>query len=255
MRSLPEELQAFAGVIEATRRPIISIGFEDAPPADLVTSRIGGMPWWPAARPFPTDGKGVPLLLLAQINFAETPVLDPFPRRGLLQIFIGTDDLYGCNFDAPTLARGFLAVYHPVFEGAHHESHPLAGNIGSIYSPLEDPLTARALSFAVSSMTIDPGDYRFEKLLPEIAGDDDLAELYFNSLQAPALRMGGYPSFTQEDPRAYLGADALGEFSLLTVDTAEGIMWGDSGVAQFFMHEADIIARDFSKVAYNWDCC
>jgi uncharacterized protein YwqG len=32
-------------------------------------------------------------------------------------------------------------------------------------------------------------------------------------------------------------------------------MWGDSGVAQFFMHEDDLRRRDFSKVRYNWDCC
>ncbi|MDN5490601.1 MAG: DUF1963 domain-containing protein, partial [Acinetobacter sp.] len=37
---------------------------------------------------------------------------------------------------------------------------------------------------------------------------------------------------------------------------AEGIeiMWGDSGVGNFFIHPDDLEKRDFSKVVYNWDC-
>ncbi|MDE5859478.1 MAG: DUF1963 domain-containing protein, partial [Oscillospiraceae bacterium] len=32
------------------------------------------------------------------------------------------------------------------------------------------------------------------------------------------------------------------------------IMWGDMGVANFFISENDLKNLDFSKVAYNWDC-
>ena len=39
-----------------------------------------------------------------------------------------------------------------------------------------------------------------------------------------------------------------------TDDDAE-IMWGDSGVANFFIQEKDLAAEDFSDVLYNWDCC
>jgi uncharacterized protein YwqG len=38
------------------------------------------------------------------------------------------------------------------------------------------------------------------------------------------------------------------------VDTTDGVMWGDSGVAQFLMQEDDLRRLDFSKVHYNWDC-
>lgn len=33
------------------------------------------------------------------------------------------------------------------------------------------------------------------------------------------------------------------------------IMWGDCGVANFFIHPDDLKNKDFSKVLYNWDCC
>jgi len=32
-------------------------------------------------------------------------------------------------------------------------------------------------------------------------------------------------------------------------------MWGDAGVANFFINSADLINKDFSRVMYNWDCC
>ena len=43
-------------------------------------------------------------------------------------------------------------------------------------------------------------------------------------------------------------------FQMDTDDDAE-IMWGDSGVANFFIQEKDLAAEDFSDVLYNWDCC
>ena len=32
------------------------------------------------------------------------------------------------------------------------------------------------------------------------------------------------------------------------------IMWGDVGVANFFIRLEDLKNRDFSNVLYNWDC-
>ena len=64
-------------------------------------------------------------------------------------------------------------------------------------------------------------------------------------------KMGGYPHFTQEDPRA----DSH-EILLLQIDTDHpfGIMWGDSGISNFFISADDLANADFSNVLYNWDC-
>lgn len=32
------------------------------------------------------------------------------------------------------------------------------------------------------------------------------------------------------------------------------IMWGDCGIANFFISAADLAACDFSRVMYTWDC-
>jgi len=69
--------------------------------------------------------------------------------------------------------------------------------------------------------------------------------------------MFGSPYFTQYDPRSYkenLEKYNICLFQMDTDDDAE-IMWGDSGVANFFIQEKDLAAEDFSDVLYNWDCC
>ncbi len=38
------------------------------------------------------------------------------------------------------------------------------------------------------------------------------------------------------------------------VDGGVEIMWGDMGVAGFFINYEDLKRKDFSKVLYNWDC-
>ena len=45
------------------------------------------------------------------------------------------------------------------------------------------------------------------------------------------------------------------EILLFQLDTTEDIMWGDSGVGNFFIKKEDLVKKDFSKVWFNWDCC
>ena len=110
---LPSELLPFASAIEATRKPILGVAVEGKAPSGPLASRVGGMPWWPAERPYPVDRRGKPLLLLTQINFAEVPRLEGFPVRACFSC--GTDDLMGMNLDALLQPTGFHCVYHTDF--------------------------------------------------------------------------------------------------------------------------------------------
>ena len=70
----------------------------------------------------------------------------------------------------------------------------------------------------------------------------------------------GYPYFTQTDPREYEEQYRYYDTMLFQLDSDYGddgdyIMWGDSGVANFFINQEDLKKRDFSKILYNWDCC
>ena len=62
------------------------------------------------------------------------------------------------------------------------------------------------------------------------------------------------PDYTQNDIR-----DEEYEILLLQIDS-EGtekneIMWGDCGIANFFIREKDLKEFNFNKAIYNWDCC
>lgn len=256
MEPLPDELLPFRSAIEATVKPIIAGAVLEGPPTKPTGSQLGGRPWWPAALGYPQDSEGRALFLLAQINFAETEPLIGFPASGLLQVFIAAGDLYGANLDDPRKPNGFHAVLHTDLT----QRPTVPGGVDAralvdpqVYLPLQEPLRARAIALTRDAMPVDIFDYRFERLLPEIAGDEALAELYAEWHMAVAIRLGGYPSFTQEDPRVF--QPNLGDVNLLTIDTTDGIMWGDSGIGQFLMQDADLKRRDFSRVAYNWDCC
>lgn len=256
---LPLPLEPFAVAIAATVRPMVGASVIDGPPDKPTGSQLGGRPWWPKGSVYPRGRDGAPLFLLAQINCAELPAMAPFPREGLIQLFIGTGDHYGANFDDLRKPSGFACIYHPRLDvesdaAAVPRRRPAAGAL-----PLETPSSPKALAFTLEQMAIDVSDYRFAALLPDIADDEALLEAYvswlIDDVAVPAVRLGGYPTFTQEDPRAHHAGPALGDLALLTVDTTNGIMWGDSGAAQFLMHEDDLARRDFTRVIYNWDCC
>ena len=82
--------------------------------------------------------------------------------------------------------------------------------------------------------------------------------------KAPYHQMGGYPYFTQEDPRINAGELANLDVLLFQLDSemlprkqggGDLVLWGDCGVCNFFINREALRRRDFSWVCYNWDCC
>jgi uncharacterized protein YwqG len=66
-------------------------------------------------------------------------------------------------------------------------------------------------------------------------------------------RLGGYPFFTQEDPRMDSSNYDTLLFQLDSDDEA-AIQWGDMGICNFFIHSEKLIKAQFDDVLYNWDC-
>jgi len=68
-----------------------------------------------------------------------------------------------------------------------------------------------------------------------------------------------YPAFTQSDPRQQLPTEDKSYILLLQIDSENNnkidIMWGDTGIANFFIKRSALEKLDFSDVLYNWDCC
>ena len=124
--------------------------------------------------------------------------------------------------------------------------------------PMEE---AGTLQFTQEEMYLSCDDFRFTEQYDWTALDlgdeeDEVLDELWENFSSSGHQLGGYPYFTQEDPRAY-SDDVLKEYELLfqldTDDTIE-CMWGDAGVANFFIHPDDLKNRNFSNVLYNWDC-
>ena len=236
-------------------RPAVCFTLGEAAATTAYQSKIGGTPYLPKNAKYPYHAeKKHPLTLVAQINFAEVPPLPGFPERGILQVFVDGLD-YGLGYDFEDLSEqtGWRIMYYPellpeselqtdfsAYQATDSECLPFSG---------EFPLIFQAAS--------------------EEEEDED-----FNKFQGH--KIGGSPIFLQGDP--FIEYDEKADFDdpatitysdwrkyilLLQLDTdinekdhcTGKLMWGDSGVANFFITPEDLAKRDFSRVAFVFDCC
>ncbi len=256
-------LAPYQAALDASRRPMHRITLAPFPDDVPTVSKLGGRAWWPIDEAPPEDSKGNPLALLAQINFAELPPTPGYPDHGLLQFFVAGNDFYGANFEGAlseaqlTRQRDFRVVYWADLDQPSRVLPVAAAD----YLP-HAPAKPRRMSFHPGQERMSARDHRFEALIEgstyaraeahaESLGvhADDFVQAVFDRFDGAGHKIGGYPEFTQTDPRE------SGEFELLLqLDTDDQMMWGDSGVGGFFIRPADLARADFSRVLYSWDC-
>lgn len=237
--------------LESTIKPAISIKLSSQPAQYPWSSKVGGAPYLPVDMDYPVDIEGKKLQFLAQINFEEMPHLEGYPNQGILVFYIGTDDLYGANFDDPTNQNQFKVIY---FEDITHDVKIILPEYAE-----ESPIQCESSMVFKSVQRIISGqDFNFERLLGKEVYEYFLEneELFEKDYGAQGHLVGGYPYFTQDDPRGW--NEKIQDYILLfQLDTDDDfdICWGDAGVGNFFIHPNDLKNRDFSRVAYTWDCC
>ncbi|ANY18701.1 hypothetical protein A6F68_00166 [Tsuneonella dongtanensis] len=226
-------------------------------------SRIGGPVWLPAGETWPADAKGVPMTFLGQVDFASLPRLEDYPEAGVLQFFIGHDIYFGADLDRPE-GGSFRVLWRPALDG------PGAMHLGKVRndprhnfdpnSPLEPRSVTTGYRLAGRAGVHEPtiNDWRFHRDLRDIAegrgrgGVNRLVNAQFTA-RPERHHIGGNPEFTQDDWR---GTPAYNDYDrvLLNLWSDRTVMWGDMGQGQFMIRRADLLARDFSRVAYQWDC-
>lgn len=235
-------------------------------------SKIGGTPYLPKECTYPTTKLGAPLRLLAQINFEEMPPLPDFPTTGILQFYIleGSEDdsIYGANFNNLTNQNTFRVIYHKNMD----KSLELRQVPNTAYNADEGIIskdTCLLMSFKEDEMPMAVTDFRFEDAFISIYNHvfktkhkdvydigEPKSEIIYDHFTTPGHRVSGYAHFTQTDPREYDDKDK--EILLLQIDSEDiedvSIMWGDCGVANFFISREDLKKCDFSNVLYTWDC-
>ncbi len=255
---LPDELAPYAETLAQTRRAFVEIipTNDDTAPW---SSRFGGYPYLPKGADYPADASGRPLFFLAQINFEEAPALAPYPSKGLLQFFIGDDELYGMDPEEGN-KHHFKAVYYPDVI----KSESALESDFDFLPPFETtpiyPDQPFGMSFELVDEIAPMEDAAFGKVMGEDFFDQfedeelkwEIKQAYGVEVSAEGHKIGGYAHFAQEDPR-----DPDHPLLLLfqmDSDVEIECNWGDMGTAHFFIAEEDLKKCDFSRVVYHWDC-
>jgi len=250
---LPEFLGEFRASLERYKLDYVKIAATPLPAGEslpLLQSKFLGKPFLPVGTPYPHDEKGQPMLLLAQLNFAEIPALSGFPTTGILQLFISATEWYDSEdyqvlYHATTAAEptiDFSFLPSDLYKDSPvYTEHVLAFSAATEYGGAED--CRFDMSFGGKDY------YEYQEMLTE-EQKQELDDCCNNS----GHRLGGYAFFTQGDPREYDASQAA-DVQLLQIDTDEQIMFGDSGLAHLFISPAALAAKQFDKAYFYWDCC
>ncbi|MFZ9395127.1 MAG: YwqG family protein [Erythrobacter sp.] len=258
-----QAIARFAEWQDANQLPALELAPAGDPARTPGGSRIGGPVWLPEGESWPLDAAGKRLTFLAQIDFAAMPPLPDYPTSGVLQFFIGRDDLYGANFEDPQQGS-FKVIYRQSTDGPGRlETGPVTEGQRYVddFSPLEPEFALKGVALTAQPImhrpTIDV--WQFSEDLGRHLGDAGLDAIYdyLNAADTGpkgGWRVGGHPGYTQSDWRydsEFRNVDRV----LLQLWTSDDIlMWGDSGQGQFMIRREDLLKRDFSKVFYQWDC-
>ena len=263
-----------AEVKRRTETPCWKLTLQPEGPCGLLDSKVGGLPYWDPALPYPVDSQGNQMTLLAQLNFAQLGTEAPLPAQGLLQFFIGQDDVFGIDFDQPDSQKDFRVVYHPEPDPALTLEQIRALDLPThVEADCCTPVFQEAVFTAEKTVGyMGPEDCRFEALFREavraVTGEDigdkneyqyfDKADrdYFYDQLSTAGHRLLGYPFFTQYDPREPDSPYDTLLFQLDSdmIDRKDLVLWGDCGVGNFFINREDLLRRDFSRILYNWDC-
>lgn len=272
-------------ILEKNKKPMIEISLSDEKP-NLFQSKFGGVPYLPKDKEVPKNKENEQLTLLAQINIDELPENNIYPmEEGILQFWILNDDVLGLDYDT-NLGDGYKIIYYKDIDKNVTEEEVLEK-----YKPYKDedsyfPIEGEfSLSFKLTDGYFSDSNDDFREIVDRemkkfhdenkdkysdilkiydkenqlnyweiwdiLEEDKEIGERLFGA----GHKIGGFPNFTQSDIRE------VGDYEILLLQIdSEGtekneIMWGDCGIANFFIREKDLKKLNFDRAIYNWDCC
>ena len=254
----------------------INIIIEENNSLNLTDSKFGGLPYISTDADTPKDSNDNQLALLAQINCSDLPENTLYPKEGLLQFWISRNNEFGLGNKKDYCVKYIKNIEDNITKKSILNKYKLLDEENSEeYSPFSKKNTSFALKFEKGISTITSTDFLFEdialKTIHELFPDENIEDLYddlerdvfntlFKAFNGVEHAIGAYPTFTQWDPRNPEEKDAYG-ITLLQVEShwdndsnSSGIMWGDSGVANFFINKEKLEHLNFEDVLFNWDC-
>ena len=236
---------------------------------DVFDDKLGGIPYFPKDMEYPTHKvTKEPLALLVQLNFNTFKHIPNYPDHGILQIYISNENsYYGMNFDDYTNDTAFRVIYHEnIIEDTSKLIDTIPYDTEGLPYEKEYKLIPTEPFKMYASMNIEEfgdvfvdayNELRNDKITDSFDIPNDMFNLLCERNERHYMWIGGYPTFTQSDPRngtEYSVYDTI----LLASDTYSDeydFMWGDAGTAKFFIKEEDLKNLNFNDILFSWDCC
>lgn len=199
----------------------------------LYSSKIGGYGFVPKALPFPVNSKGIPLFLLAQINFSEMPK-SIFPEKGILSFYIDYSDLLlGINFENYMDNSGYKVIFTSDLNEEHYSISEQKEiyqtlNVKDLYSVVYPIYTELSMYPKINNSYISLDSINCTK--KEVEG---------------GIKIGGKPFFISCDPRECIFDSKENDILLLQIDFFINedenweISFGEFGIGYFFISEKD----------------
>ncbi|MNU35949.1 hypothetical protein D3C71_245570 [compost metagenome] len=249
---IPEFLNEFKTQLEKYKLETIKISatpLENGESLQISDSKFLGKPYLPKEMEYPKDKENKPMVLWTQINFADVPVLDGYPDQGILQFFVSAE-----WFDMDD----YKVVFHDKITQEFQTDFSFL--TGEMYE--ESPIyREHKLDFSKKIEYGSSEDFRFDMKFNDKDYWDFQETLTKNQteeiekiIDGTGHKIGGYAYFTQVDIRD-CNKNLKQDLLLLQIDTDDEIMFGDSGVANFFINPEDLKNKRFEKAWFNWDCC
>ncbi|MEG0439420.1 MAG: YwqG family protein [Solibacillus sp.] len=223
----------------------------------LHESKFAGIPYLSKGLTHPKDDNGQFMLLLAQINFSEFQLNDPFPLKGILQFYISQQ----CSPQVKSNASRHYYHVQYVLPSEMDDTFKLdfsyLNNTDFRHFPIMQEMK---LHFKQSFEPVSIMDYRLKNFFnPTIMNEfitlDERSfhDIYLVNYLAADHKIGGYPYFIKQDFREAFPHLQHYDTLLLQIvsNDAQQIMWGDSGIISFFINSKKLRQLDFSDIYFH----
>jgi len=223
----------------------------------ILDDKLGGQPYLPIGEEIPKDSEGNYMPLLLQVNLKNID-LEGYPKKGILQIYTDKDVNYPCEY---------AVRYYE--EGLEYQTDLPDVDVSNY-------IVNKSFKIKTEKDTCHmmPGDYRFVDIVCKIVkdlynvdvnnfgqlddffGDFDWYGKARDMVKVHPCNIGGYPDFTQNDPRnSRIKNKDECLFKIDSYTNMNEINIGDAGILFTLISQEDIENNNFENAVVDWDCC
>lgn len=232
-----------------SRRPVCKLQLSQET-FGITDSHLGGVAYLPHDGKYPMGDDGQMLWLCAQINFAQMPAMEDFPREGILQFFLSDFDYDGgfglYTEEDETKQSQWKVCWYPKVDNTVTEAECIAkmpapwNTEEELWRVPDEPLK---MAFQpVGQEGVNHEDFRFDILFAEALKkrlpkenpkeympyelwdetpenrehpNRKALEQIIEQIHCGGCKIGGYPRYEQDDPRLYEYGDKLSAWDML----------------------------------------